>query len=113
MNETSANRTAYIAVTIIKRAIVMPFRRIPAAGNIPANKMIGKSSSGSLYLESCEVDALEGRAIDYRLYFQATRTLSDLLSKIGLKKESQSAEDLGDIIEQLKHKASKKKRRRA
>src|SRR4051812_27235148 len=50
------------------------------------------------YLESMELDALEGKQIDWRRYMQAVRSLSDVLGKLGLNRESKSAKRLQDYI---------------
>jgi hypothetical protein len=50
------------------------------------------------YLESLELDALEGTQIDWRRYLQATKGLSDVLSKLGLDREAKSAARLHDYI---------------
>lgn len=52
------------------------------------------------YLESLELDALEGTDIDFKRYFQATKSLSDLLSRLGLDREAKSAVKLQEYIEQ-------------
>ncbi len=51
------------------------------------------------YLESLELDALEGTSIDFKRYFQATKSLSDVLSKLGLDREAKSAAKLTDYID--------------
>src|SRR5688572_21840392 len=37
-----------------------------------------------VYLESCEIEMLEGRQIDWKRYLTAAKALADLLSKLGL-----------------------------
>ena len=39
------------------------------------------------HLESLEVDALEGKDIDWRSYIQSVKALSDVLNKLGLDKD--------------------------
>lgn len=51
------------------------------------------------YLESTELDALEGTEIDWRMYFQSVRSLGDVLAKIGLEREAKSAVRLAEYIE--------------
>ena len=40
------------------------------------------------YLESLEVDALEGKPIDWRQYLGAVKSFGDVLNKLGLKKDT-------------------------
>ncbi len=59
------------------------------------------------YLESLEVDALDGKQIDWTKYLQATRSLTDVLNKLGLDKVLKSAQRLENYVanyndEQLK-----------
>ena len=56
------------------------------------------------YLESQELDALEGKQIEWRQYLMATRSLSDVLSKLGLDREVKSAQRLSEYIENGKGK---------
>ncbi len=60
------------------------------------------------YLESMECDALDGTEIDYRLYFQATRTLTDVLNKLGLHSEVRSVEKLQDYLASDRHSKKRK-----
>jgi hypothetical protein len=39
------------------------------------------------YLESQEVNALEGKEINWQRYIQATKALSDVLNKLGIQKD--------------------------
>jgi hypothetical protein len=52
------------------------------------------------YLESQELDALEGKQIDWRQYLMATRSLTDVLNRLGLEREAKSAQRLNEYIEQ-------------
>lgn len=54
------------------------------------------------YLESQEVEALEGTEIDWRRYLMATRALTDVLNKLGLDRELRSAQRLADYIAENK-----------
>ena len=59
------------------------------------------------YLESLEVDALDGKQIDWTKYLQATSSLTDVLNKLGLDKVLKSAQRLEHYVanyndEQLK-----------
>lgn len=40
------------------------------------------------YLESLEVDALEGKPIDWRQYLGAVKSFGDVLNKLGLEKDT-------------------------
>jgi hypothetical protein len=50
------------------------------------------------YLESLEVDAFEGKEIDWKRYMQAVKSLSDVLSKLGLDRAAKSAARLHDYL---------------
>ncbi len=50
------------------------------------------------YLESQEVASLEGEEINWQRYLMTTRSLTDLLNKLGLDREARSTERLQDII---------------
>jgi hypothetical protein len=50
------------------------------------------------FLESQEVEALEGKKPDWRLYLQAVRALADVLSKLGLEPAVKTAKRLEDYI---------------
>ena len=63
------------------------------------------------YLESTELDALEGKQIDWKMYFQSVRSLGEVLSKIGMDKEAKSAVRLADYIDSLEKKKKLKKKR--
>jgi hypothetical protein len=55
------------------------------------------------YLESVEVTALEGtKEIDWKRYLQATKSLSDVLSKLGLNREAKKADRLHEYINKKK-----------
>jgi hypothetical protein len=62
------------------------------------------------YLESTELDALEGKQIDWKMYFQSVRSLGDVLAKIGLDKEAKQTIQLSQYIESSKKIKSGKQR---
>ena len=54
------------------------------------------------YLESLEYDAVHGKPIEWKLHLQATKSLSDLLSKLGLDQEAKSATSLNEYVDAKK-----------
>ena len=64
-----------------------------------ARKMLaGRAVFVAAYLESAEVDGLSGNEIDWKRYLQATKSLSDVLSKLGLNREAKKADRLHEYI---------------
>lgn len=48
----------------------------------------------SIYLETMECDALEGKAFNAGTHFQATNTLTGLLKSLGIDKQAKSVTDI-------------------
>ena len=62
------------------------------------------------YLESMEIEHLEGEQINFQRYLGATKTLSDVLNKLGLKKEVRGVERLENYIIQQKQNGTKRRK---
>src|SRR4051812_34182163 len=46
--------------------------------------LCGRAVYIASFLESSEMDAIEGKTMDWRTYLQAVRSLADVLNKLGL-----------------------------
>ncbi len=64
-------------------------RLIEDAGIVSVQKemLAGRAVFLASYLQSCEVEALEGKQVDYGRYFAAVNALSGVLNKLGLEKK--------------------------
>jgi hypothetical protein len=72
--------------------------------------MAGRAVFILSYLESTEIDALEGKQIDWKAYLAATKALTDALHKLGMNREAKSAITLSDYVaDKVKKKGKPKK----
>ena len=69
-----------------------------AADTLQKEMLVGRAVFICQYLESQEVDSLEGQEMDWRTYLQAVRSLADVLNKLGLDKASRSAKTLESYL---------------
>lgn len=79
------------------------------ADSEPKKWLAGRAVFLVSFLESQEHDALNGTAIDFKRYLSATKSLSDLLGKLGLDKEERSAKRLTEYLEESHGRKRKRK----
>jgi hypothetical protein len=78
-----------------------------------AKALAGRAVFLLAYCEAKEVEAIEGKEISYSEYCKVTRSLIDVLHKLGMKREARSAIRLQDYLadaQKSKPKNRKKKR---
>lgn len=61
------------------------------------------------YLESAELEAIEGTPMDWKLYATNTRLLADVLKSLGLKQAKRSTQTLADYLDDMHANKAKKR----
>lgn len=76
------------AVVKVMRQRLEQLKLEAGAPSIQKEWLCGRAVVLLAYLESQEVDAMEGKPIDWRQYLAAVKSFGDVLNKLGLGKET-------------------------
>lgn len=81
-----------------------------AADTLAKELLCGRACYIASFLESQEMDAIEGKEMDWKTYLAAVRSLADVLNKLGLDKAVQGTKRLETyLIDATKSKNGKHK----
>lgn len=84
----------YHVVKLMRERVAKLIEDCGAQDTLAKELLCGRAIYIASYLESQEMDAIEGKDMEWKTYLAAVRSLADVLNKLGLDKAARGAKNL-------------------